>query len=149
MLWRVEVGLRPHLMDALGQRVRNKISRELDIDVDDVSTIKVYTITGLDRSQMQRVLENHVLDDPILHRASLNPLPGEFDWTLEVGFRPGVTDNEGRTATASLAMVLGLAARPLPGDPALDMAVYTSTRYMLRGRLGEEEVRRIATGLLA
>ncbi|WP_028571028.1 AIR synthase-related protein [Desulfonatronum lacustre] len=147
MLWRVEVGLRPHVTDTLGNRVSRKISQELGLAVGDVRTIKVFTVAGLDEAQVRLVLERHVLHDPILHQASLEPLPVPetgFAWTLEVGFRPGVTDNEGRTAGQSVAMVLGL-----PTPRPKDFAVYTSTRYLLSGRLDESDARRIATDLLA
>lgn len=144
MLWRVEVELRPQITDVLGRRVCRKINQELGLALDNVHVLKVFTVAGLDKAQILRVLEAHVLDDPILHIASLNPLPGNFEWTLEVGFRPGVTDNEGRTAAQSAAMVLGL-----PSPPPRDFAVYTSTRYLFSGRLTEADVRRIARDLLA
>lgn len=144
MLWRVEVGPRPQVKDVLGRRIFRKITRELGLALDNVGTIKVFTVAGLDEAQIREVLAVHVLDDPVLHMASLDPLPGDFDWTLEVGFRPGVTDNEGRTAAQSVAMVLGL-PKPLPRD----FAVYTSTRYLLSGALAEAEVRRITVDLLA
>ncbi|SDB40763.1 phosphoribosylformylglycinamidine synthase subunit II [Desulfonatronum thiosulfatophilum] len=145
-LWRVEVGPRDHVSDTLGNRVGQKIYQELGMAVHKVSTVKVFTVAGLDEQQIQLVMERHVLDDPILHVASLSPLPAPdgFDWTLEVGFRPGVTDNEGRTAAQSVAMVLGL-PKPLPRD----FAVYTATRYLLSGNLTEADVRRIAADLLA
>jgi len=144
MLWRVEVGPRPQVEDVLGRRIFRKITQELGLALDNVGTIKVFTVAGLNKAQIREVLSAHVLDDPVLHMASLDPLPGEFDWTLEVGFRPGVTDNEGRTAGQSIAMVLGL-PKPLPRD----FAVYTSTRYLLSGALTEALVRRIAVDLLA
>lgn len=144
MLWRVEVELRPQITDVLGRRVCRKINQELGLALDKVRTVKVFTVAGLDEAQILRALESHVLDDPVLHIASLDPLPGDFDWTLEVGFRPGVTDNEGRTAAQSAAMVLGL-----PNQPPRDFAVYTSTRYLFSGKLTEADVRRIARDLLA
>lgn len=144
MLWRVEVGPRPEVADALGSRIFRKITNELGLILNQVRTVKVFTVAGLDKAQIQQILAEHVLADPVLQIASLDPLPGDFDWTLEVGYRPGVTDNEGRTAAQSVAMVLGL-THPLPGD----FAIYTSTRYLLSGALTEAEVRRIAVDLLA
>jgi len=131
-------------MDVQGRRICRKITSEIGLSLREVRTVKVFTVAGLDEAQIRQVLAAHVLDDPVLQVASLDPLPGDFDWTLEVGFRPGVTDNEGRTATQSVAMVLDL-SRPLPRD----FAVYTSTRYLLSGSLTEADVRRIAVDLLA
>ncbi len=144
MLWRVEVGSRPGITDVLGRRVCRKITQELGLTLDKVCTVKVFAVAGLSQPQIQEVLAAHVLDDPVLNVASLAPLPGDFDWTLEVGFRPGVTDNEGRTAAQSIALVLGL-PKPFPRE----FAVYTSTRYLLSGSLTEADVRRIAVDLLA
>ena len=61
---------------------------------------------------------------------------------IEVGFRPGVTDNVGNTARQGIEEVLG---RSL----AADEAVYTSRQYLLTGRLTREEVERVAGDLLA
>jgi phosphoribosylformylglycinamidine synthase len=149
MLWRVEVGPRPPgprplIKDVLGRRIFGKITQHLGLTLDNVGAIKVFTVAGLTEAQIREVLAAHVLDDPVLHVASLDPLPGDFDWTLEVGFRPGVTDNEGRTAAQSIALVLGL-PKPLPRD----FAVYTSTRYLLSGVLTKAEIHRIAVDLLA
>ncbi len=65
-----------------------------------------------------------------------------FDWCIEVGFRPGVTDNEGRTAAGALEMLLG---RKLAGSEA----VYTSVQYLLAGKLNQTTAATIATKLLA
>ena len=108
MLCRVLVGLRPHVRDVLGERVMRKIQHELQLDVKSVRIINVFTIDGLNQKQINLLLQNNTLSDPVLHETSLAPLPAEFDYILEVGFRPGVTDNEGRTAQESIALVLGL-----------------------------------------
>ncbi|MFQ9491846.1 MAG: phosphoribosylformylglycinamidine synthase subunit PurS [Bilophila wadsworthia] len=71
------------------------------------------------------------------------PLPEEgTSWIIEVGYRPGVTDNEGRTARDTAALVLGIEDRS-------SLAVYTSIQYRLHGPLTEEQVTRIARDLLA
>lgn len=76
---------------------------------------------------------------------SLSPLPlaGEgADWIIEVGFRPGVTDNEGRTARDTAALVLGLPRRD-------GLAVYTASQYRIKGAISRDEAVRIARDLLA
>ena len=57
------------------------------------------------------------------------PLDGEgdFDWLLEVGYRPGVTDNVGHTAAEGVQDMLG---RPL----AEGEGFFTSPQYLLPGR---------------
>ncbi|MBN2139633.1 MAG: phosphoribosylformylglycinamidine synthase [Desulfovibrionaceae bacterium] len=144
MLFRVEVGLRPQVRDVLGQGVCRKINDELGIAVDSVRIVKVYVVEGLDAARADEVLAAEALHDPVLHLASLSPLARGFDWALEVGFRPGVTDNEGRTAKEALAMALGLS-----GQEAAGLAVYTADQYLLSGDLSEAQVASVARDLLA
>ena len=145
MLTRIEVGLRPHVDDTVGRKVARGVKAALHLDVDDVRIIKVFTVAGLDQPQVQRLLELGALHDPVLHTASLTPLAQDFDWIIEVGFRPGVTDNEGRTAQETVALVLNLPPKQTNG-----LAVYTSTQYLLSGGdLDAQAVERIGSGFLA
>jgi phosphoribosylformylglycinamidine synthase len=67
----------------------------------------------------------------------------EFDWCIWVGFRPGVRDNPGSTATEAIEDVLGIRL-------STHEAVYTSKRYCLTGRnLTESDVKIVANELLA
>jgi len=67
----------------------------------------------------------------------------DFDWLIEVGFRPGVTDNVGKTAREAIAILLGLPAAARP------FRVHTSRQYLLRGALSRAEAERVASQLLA
>ncbi|WP_419784111.1 phosphoribosylformylglycinamidine synthase subunit PurS [Maridesulfovibrio sp.] len=142
MLWRVEVALKDHVRDVHGHKVSNKIKEELGIEAGEVRTIKVYTVEGLEKDEIEKVLELGVLHDPVLHTPSLEPLAKDFAWNLEVGFRPGVTDNEGRTAKESVILVTE------PADVEA-VKVYTSTQYLFAEELGLEKVSHIAKDLLA
>lgn len=142
MLCRVEVGLKAHVRDVLGERVARKIENELDITVDGVRIVNVYTLEGLASDQVEVALERAALHDPVLHEVSLEPLASDFDWALEVGFRPGVTDNAGRTARETLGVVLGL-------ESTEDVRVYTSSQYLISGSLEKDTVEHIARDLLA
>ncbi len=142
MLRRIEVGLRPQVTDTVGRKVAAKIHESLGLDAGDVRLVKVFTIDGLDAAQLETVVREAVLFDPVLQHASLDPLDSDADWVLEVGFRPGVTDNEGRTARDTLALVLGIADRR-------SIAVYTANQYHLHCGLDRAAVERIARDLLA
>ncbi|MBI9109811.1 phosphoribosylformylglycinamidine synthase subunit PurS [Maridesulfovibrio ferrireducens] len=142
MLWRVEVGLKKNVRDVHGNKVSRKIREELGIEAGEVRTIKVYTVEGLEKADIDKVLELGVLHDPVLHIPSLTPLAADFAWNLEVGFRPGVTDNEGRTAKESLVLVIN------PEDAA-KVKVYTSTQYIFSEKLEKEQIASIAKDLLA
>lgn len=142
MLHRLAVGLRPGIEDVQGQGATRQIDTELGLKLDRVRLIRVYLIEGLGAQRVQETIDKGLLHDPVLHEVSLSPLARDFDWILEVGFKPGVTDNEGRVAQETLHNGLGL-------DPRTGCAVYTSTQYCLSGKLLKEDVQRIASDLLA
>ncbi len=147
MLFRVEVGPRPGVRDVMGEKTARKIRSELGLAVAGVDLIRVFTLEGLDQAEAQGLIEAHALHDPVLHRASLSPLPLSEpapDFVLEVSFRPGVTDNEGRTARETAALVLGLSP-----DRAARAAVYTALQYRLYGVADMDTARRIGRDLLA
>jgi phosphoribosylformylglycinamidine synthase len=144
MLCRIELAPRPHVTDSVGLRTARGLRAALGLPVAQCRIIKVFTVQGVDEAGIARILEAGALHDPVLHTASREPLASGFDWAVEVGLRPGVTDNEGRTAREAVALVLGL-----DKAAAADIAVYTSTQYLLSGELDEDDVRRIASGYLA
>ena len=136
---RIHVGLRPHVRDVQGEGTARRIRRELQLSVDAVQLIKVYTVEGLGDRDLDRVLERRLLHDPVLHQASFEPLAKDLDWIVEVAYRPGVTDNEGRVAGKTLRD--GLA-------PEGGVQVYTATEYLLRGDLTRDDAERVARELL-
>ncbi len=138
---RVEVALRKAVTDTQGNKTAHKIKGELGLTVDQVRIIRVYTVDGLTEAQVALAMDAGALHDPVLHTAQTSPAASGFDWIIEVGFRPGVTDNEGRTARETLRTVLG--------DRNLNVAVYTSTQYLISGRLTRPQVEHIAKDLLA
>ena len=108
MLYRVETGLHAGLDDTQGRKTAQHLLKALNLSTGSVRQIKVFTAEGLSEAQVRRLLDEGIWHDPILQAASLEPLPAgqpEPDWYVEVGFRPGVTDNEGRTARDTLALV--------------------------------------------
>ena len=139
---RVEVALRKAVTDTQGNKTAHKIHSELGIHVEQVRIIRIYTVEGLNDDQVRQAMDAGALHDPVLHTAQTAPAASNFDWVIEVGFRPGVTDNEGRTARETLRTVLGL-------DKKADIAVYTSTQFLISGDLDRDRVEHIARDLLA
>ncbi|MBI9081377.1 MAG: phosphoribosylformylglycinamidine synthase, partial [Pseudodesulfovibrio sp.] len=130
--------------DVLGEKFARKIKSELDMEVGDVRIVNVFSLEGLSEEQVDLALERAALHDPVLHEVSLEPLARDFDWILEVGFRPGVTDNEGRTAKETLGVVLGLS-----GDELESVKVYTSKQYLVNADMDESGIQHVAKDLLA
>ena len=146
MLFRIETGPVEGMDDAQGRKITRRIEKFLHLPVAETTICKIYTFDGLDESQAKFLLEEDILHDPVLQRASLGPLPPLEplpDWFCEVSFRPGVTDNEGRTARETAALVL-----QLPKDA---IAAYTAVQYRFRaggGKLSCDDIEKIARDLL-
>jgi phosphoribosylformylglycinamidine synthase subunit PurSL len=140
---RLEVTFKPDYRDPLGESVRRGIIEDLGLNVEKVRTVEVYTIDAELTPQEVERLRCELFTDPVIQESSATSrLARDFSWVVEVGFRPGVTDNVGKTAREGIEEVLG--RRLAPAE-----AVYTSRQYLLTGRLTRDEAERIAGDLLA
>jgi phosphoribosylformylglycinamidine synthase len=137
---RIVVGFKSDKSDPVGKALKTNIQNFLGIKVGSVSTRKVYTIEAdLSRGELAKLAGNLFVDQ-VTERGA-KETDGEFDWLVEVGYKPGVTDTVGLSAASAMANVL---KRQLRGGEG----VYTSTQYLLDG-VTREEAERIANGLLA
>ncbi len=140
---RIEIGFKEGIRDALGEKIRRRIIEHLHISVDSVKTIEVHTIEGNLTEKELNMAAAGPLSDPIIQNFSINSgLADGFDWLIEVGFRPGVTDNVGKTAREAIGLLLGNPSGRLSG-------VYTSRQYVIEGPISKEDAERIASSLLA
>lgn len=141
MVSRIEVGLNPGVTDAIGISTKKRISSDLGIEVEEVSIIRAYVLDfDLPEDKLDFV-GAQAFTDPIIEHYSVNkPLAKDFDWVLEVGFKPGVTDNIGRTSKVA---VEDAAQQKVDGD------VYTTTQYVIKGNLTHDQVETIASKLIA
>ncbi len=143
MAHRIEVGFKPGIKDALGEKTARKIIENLNLTVDEVTTVEVYTIDGdLTDDQLEKIAEGP-LSDPVIQQYVIDRgLADDFTWMIEVGFRPGVTDNVGKTAREAIELLIGTSK-----DSGIN--VYTSRQYGIKGNITRDEAERIASGLLA
>lgn len=143
MAYRLEITIKPELFDAEGDGIRQKASNYFGIELESVRTIHVVTIDAdLSPDQLEAV-RTEVFTNPVTQSSSFAPLPVAFDWTIWVGFRPGVRDNPGSTAVEAMEDVL---ARKF----GVSEAVYTSKRYCLQGAgLSADDMNQLARELLA
>ncbi|ALC16557.1 phosphoribosylformylglycinamidine synthase subunit II [Desulfuromonas soudanensis] len=143
MPWRIAVGLKDGVRDARGERVRREIREHLGIELTSVRTIDIYTVDADLSDEEVAAAAAGPFSDPVIQEFAINaPLAGDFDILIEVGFRPGVTDNVGRTSREAIQYLTG---RPF----ASGEGVYTSVQYLLKGVCEEEAAERIAAGFLA
>jgi len=139
---RIEIALKDGVRDARGERIKREIEHFLHLPVDEVRTIDVYTLdTALSQDELEQAASGP-FSDPVIQIWSIDrPQASGFDYAVEVGFRPGVTDNVGRTAREAVSYLTG---RPF-GDGE---GVYYAVQYLLKGTLTSDDVEKIATGLL-
>jgi len=139
---RIEIGLKRGVVDARGRAVAARAHRFLRLPVVSCRTRDVYKLDlVLSPGELRKI--RTAFTDPVICRSAAGRLPPpRFDWMVEVGFRPGVTDNVGSTACAVARDVLD---RPLGRDES----VYTSIQYFFRGALARPDVEHLSRDLLA
>ncbi len=108
---RIEIRPRPGCMDGLGRRA----ARKLGFSAEAVTGARIYYL--IDAAQDREPLADSealelartYLADPLTDEVRIGETRGE--WAIEVGLRPGVTDNEGNVASEILREVLGRSLR--------------------------------------
>jgi phosphoribosylformylglycinamidine synthase subunit PurSL len=144
MAQRIYVGTQPRWRDALGEKILARIPGDLGISgISSIRTATVYILDATFKADELISLAKGPLSDPIVQDYSINStFCKEFNWMVEVGFKPGVTDNAGRTAKEAAIISLN---RDFPSD----FSVYTATQYFIGGDCSRAQVERIADEALA
>ena len=143
MIYRIEIGLKDGVPDARGRGVIHRAAGALKMELADCRTRDVYkVVANIDDSLAATVQKTFA--DPVVAESAMGrlPAPESFDWMLEVGFKPGVTDNVGRTARGALKDIVGR-------DLEWEEQVYTCIQYFLSGSLSREDVEHLGKDLLA
>jgi phosphoribosylformylglycinamidine synthase II len=117
--------------------------RSLHFPVDELHLIDVYTIAtvsrDLTRDELVRVAEQ--LSNPVVQEYTIDrPTKAVFDYAIEVGFLPGVTDNAGATAQQTIGDYFSI--RFSEGE-----SVYSSHLYFVCGSLSADSVQNLASTL--
>ncbi len=143
MLYRIEIGLKQGVPDARGRGVMNQAQGALGLNIDACQTRDVYKVDADIDAETAAAVQT-AFADPVVAESAMNrlPAPESFDWMLEIGFKPGVTDNVARTARGALTDLVGR-------ELAWEEQVYTSIQYFLSGGLSREDVERLGKDLLA
>jgi len=125
-------------------RAQTKLKKLHAMGFDKVKGLKlvdVYTVAtpNLDEKDLQRCGE--LLSNPVLHDFLVGKpfVPKEFDFVIEIGFLPGVTDNVGNTARETIGDIFK--------EKAKGTEVFTSQMLFLEGNILQEEAEKIANSL--
>ncbi|MCP4665684.1 MAG: phosphoribosylformylglycinamidine synthase, partial [Deltaproteobacteria bacterium] len=142
MVSRLEIRLKKELVDAEGAGISRKAREYFGLEVDGIRVIRVLTMDAdLSRDQLEEI-RHEIFTNPVTEESSYTPIAADFDWLIWIGFRPGVRDTAGSTAAEAIEDILGITFKA-------DQAVYTSRLYEIKGKLKEQEIRKMAGNLLA
>jgi phosphoribosylformylglycinamidine synthase II len=135
---RVEVGLKPGLFDARGERTKKQILHAFPslCGQPSILCIDVYNI---DSDNLDDTVLAEAFCDPVIQEIAVNePLSTDFDWYIEIGYRPGVTDNVGHSAKYTLKLITGN-----------EIPVYSARAYLIKGAMSRELATTIARECLS
>lgn len=138
MALRVEVGLKPHLFDARGARVRRQVSHAFP-QLSSLEGITCFDIYHIDADNLKSSWIEEAFCDPVIQDISIGShVRAERGFYIEVGFKPGVTDNVGHSAQYALELISGKSIK-----------VYYARGYLLQGSIDADTARTIARECLA
>ena len=149
MNYRIEITTLPTMRDSRAAGVRSAIAEQFGVKLENLLTRDVYTISSPVISCDEAFAIAGRISNPVLHCFRVNDrksdnfaaLP-QCSALIAVGFRPGVTDNVGRTLAAASSDVLG---RKVNADEYF----FSSTEYLLYGDIDREKAELIGKKLLA
>ena len=142
MVYRIEIALKRGVHDGRGAGVAAKARNFFHLPVTACATRDVFKVdVELTTKQLREV--QMLFTDPVIARSAIGRLAAPAcDWLVETSFKPGVTDNLGRTAQEVVTDAIG---RPLTAHEG----VYTGVQYLLKGTLTREQAQRLGRDLLA
>ena len=143
MLTRIEVGQKSPTTDSQGRKILAAIQENFRLPVEKVAVHSAYTLEMELRGPEKERIARELFTDPITEVFTIDAaLAKDFDFLVEVGYKPGVTDNVGRSSREGIADLLG--KRLADGDQ-----VFTSLQFLLSGGITRVQAETLATKLLA
>ncbi|MDD4816654.1 MAG: AIR synthase-related protein [Victivallaceae bacterium] len=145
--YRIEISPLAQWRDARGEGVKKQIGEFLGIEVDRVVTRDVYTvmadISAQEADKVAKYLVNPVLQSCRVAAGATMTANADCDFLIAIGFKPGVTDNVGRSAHEAIGDIVG---RKLSKEEQ----IFSSVEYLISGSgLTVEQAETIARGFLA
>ncbi|MDI6730309.1 MAG: phosphoribosylformylglycinamidine synthase subunit PurL [Candidatus Altarchaeum sp.] len=131
------VGLKEGLTNTSGENLRKKILNDLHLNSESIKVIKIVDCYLIDRNLSENDLNfiaKNVFADKITQNRTINEsFTTNFDKLIWISFKPGVTDNVGKTAKEAIIDVINK-----------DVDVYTSKQYFFKGNLSKEDAIKIS-----
>lgn len=128
MAKRIEIKFRDGVRDTRADAIASLLRTEFNAKPVRVAVIDAYNIDADLTDDELEFLAREVFSDRIVQEYSYKKPFYEESWHVEIGYKPGVTDNVGKTSRDAVKDALGK-----------EVDVYTSTVYAISGELGEIE----------
>jgi phosphoribosylformylglycinamidine synthase subunit PurSL len=144
MEYRIEISYLDKWRDAKSESVKKQITEVLKLPVESIKQREVYTLLAdVDIATVEKIAEE--LNNPVIQNATtVATIEGNYNWLIIVGYRPGVTDNVGRTAITAIGDIIG---RKLVKPKE---RVFSSAEYLLNApELSRKDAEHIGKDLLA
>ncbi|MBU0756528.1 MAG: phosphoribosylformylglycinamidine synthase subunit PurS [Nanoarchaeota archaeon] len=139
---RIEIALKKGVLDVRGQGLKARIKSELGFDITSIATINIFTINFDIDSSVLDTIGKELLTDKVIEDYSVDrPIARDFDFIVEKGFKPGVTDNVGKTAKKNLEFFLD---KKLTNNEK----VFSSVQYLFSGDLTKVQIKSISQRIL-
>jgi len=135
MVYTLQVRFKDNVKDILGDSAKKKTD-ETGIHTESVRTADFFV---LDMQLPERDFENvkkELFIDPLIQ--TFDEIE-DYDWMIEIGFLPGVSDNVGRTALEAI--------KDITKNEMKESAVYTFKRYFIKGKMTRRDAERMAREL--
>ena len=115
----------------------------MDIDVESVKTRNIYTLDMILSKKDLELAKDELFTNPVMQESKIDQSleSDKFDYSIAVSFKPGVTDNIGKTAKTALEDMLDLTVDE-------DEHVSAAMQYLVNG-VTRVEAETIARELLA
>ena len=121
--------------------VREKELQNLGFAVEVTRLVDSYVLDKeFSDTDLERIAKS--ITNPVTEKSLRNEriTPENFDWSIEIGFLPGVTDNVGATVRESIEELVNKRFESGEG-------VYSSQVTYIKGNLSREQVQQIAQGM--
>ena len=139
MVYRVEI--KTKIPDSRNVVMKNQIEGfGFEGKVKDIKIVDVYILnTSFNDEEVKKIAS--ILTNPVFQKSYVNEpaIREEFDWAIEIGFLPGVTDNVGHTAQECIQDLL---KKDIEKN-----SVFTSQLILISGYFEEKEIKEIAGNL--
>ena len=139
--FRIEVGYKNPRQDPSVQKLKLQAKKNFGLALKDIEIVKAFIIRITARDQQIKKIADEVLTDRIIQRNTINsPWTSGYDFVIEKKFKPGISDNEAKTAREQIGLLIGRKLR-------WDEWVHTSLLIVARS-ISEQDAGKLA-GIIA